>query len=55
MFYIDLYMEHLKSSSLKPQESIFGMYHHQVDVLSLLKIMALLPKISPPQGSRFYI
>ena len=50
-------MEHLKQSSLKPHklESIFGMKHHLVDLLSLLKIMALRLKIRPPRGSMFYI
>ena len=50
-------MEHLKKSSLKPQslESIFGMKHHLVDLLSLLKIMALWPKMRLPRGSMFYI
>ena len=49
-------MEHLKKSSLKPQnlESIFGMSQHLVDLLSLLKIMDLLRKMRPPRGSRFY-
>ena len=36
MFYIGLHMEHLKLSSLKPQniESTFGMWYHLVDLLS---------------------
>ena len=57
MFYIGLYMEHLKYSSLKPQnlESIFGMKHHLVDLLSLLKIMAMWPKMRRPRESMFYI
>ena len=44
-------MEHLKESSLKPKnlDSIFGMKHHLLDFLSLLKIMALWPKMRPPQ------
>ena len=50
-------MEHLKQSSLKPQnlESIFGMQHLLVDLLSLQKMMALWPKMRPPRVSMFYI
>ena len=57
MFYIDLFMDHLKLSSLKTQsiESIFGMQYHLVDLLSLLKIMALWSKMRPPRGPMFYI
>ena len=57
MFNIGLYMEHLKQSSLKPQnlEYIFGMYDYLVDLQSLMKIMALWPKMRLPRGSMFCI
>ena len=29
------------------------MWHHLVDILSLLKIMAMWPRMRPPRGSRF--